>query len=439
MIHGYALRSMQMTLSLVGSFSSTITMKNSRILRQSAKEFLDKYNKFTVTTYARPELVLTRGEGSHLWDSTGKKYIDFFAGISVTGLGHSHPGVAEILADQGKTLIHASNLYYNNWTPKLGKELVEKTIASGAMQDASRVFLCNSGSEANEAALKFARKWGNSQSSSKTKVVSFEKSFHGRTYGSLSATANEKYQKPFWPMVPGFQVGKINEIDALPSLVDENTCAVILEPIQGEGGINVVTPEFAKALRDRCTQVGAILIYDEIQSGLSRTGEFWSHAAFGPEGHPDIITMAKALGNGFPIGATMISEQVESILKVGDHGTTYGGNPLGARIGCFVLDELTKPELLQGVSAKSAIFLEKFAQLQNKYPEYVLEARGRGLLLGLQLAKDPSALVEECKNNGLFVITCGTNTLRFVPALNIEDSVIREGLDILEHAIERTA
>ncbi|CAN6626715.1 acetylornithine aminotransferase, mitochondrial [Trichomonascus vanleenenianus] len=388
--------------------------------------------QYAATTYARPPIVFTKGQGSRLWDSTGKEYIDFSAGIAVNGLGHCDAGVAEILADQSKKLVHASNLFFNEWTLQLSKNLVETTKAQGGMKDASKVFMCNSGTEANEAALKFARKIGRLQSDDKIELVSFAGCFHGRTMGALSVTANPKYQAPFAPLVPGVKVGQINDIASIESLVTDKTCGVIVEPIQGEGGINVSSAEFLVALKKRCQEVGAVLIYDEIQCGLGRTGKLWAHQWLPQEAHPDIVTMAKALGNGFPIGATMISDKVNDALKVGDHGTTYGGNPLGCRVGDYVLSKLSSPELLAGVEERHNVFVDRLNRIKEKNPSIVTEIRGKGLLLGLQLTTDPSPIVKKSLDNGLVVITCGTNTLRFIPALNIPLKDIEEGFDKLE-------
>jgi acetylornithine aminotransferase len=301
----------------------------------------------------------------------------------------------------------------------------------------SRVFISNSGTEANEAALKFVRKWGKqNNNTSKYEVVSFKGSFHGRTFGSLTATANPKYQDPFAPLVPGFKVGELNDVKGLETLITDRTCGVIIEPIQGEGGVNIVTEEFLIALRKRCNEVGALLIFDEIQCGLGRTGKLWAHEYLpSKEFYPDIITIAKSLGNGYPIGATMVTEKVESVLKVGDHGTTYGGNPLGCRIGCYVVNEIARPEFLANVEFKSRLFIDRFEQLKNKYPDLILDIRGKGLLLGLKLSQEPGAIINNSRKNGLLVINCGLNTLRFVPAMNIPNELINEGLDILEKSI----
>jgi len=333
--------------------------------------------------------------------------------------------------------VHTSNLYHNPWTGELSKLIVTKTRASGAMQSASKVFVCNSGSEANEAAIKFARKVGKVREPSGTKIeiASFQNSFHGRTMGSLSATPNPRYQKPFSPMVPGFKYGTYNDEAGIKDLVTENTCGVIVEPIQGEGGVNVATPAFLQALRNRCNQVGAVLIYDEIQCGLSRTGQLWAHQILPASAHPDILTTAKALGNGFPIGATLVSEDVAEKIVTGDHGTTFGGNPLACRLAHYVFSRLSDAELQEGVIEKETIFRAGFKRLKQQFPELITEVRGRGLILGLQLSQDPAPIVTAARERGLLTITCGTNTLRFVPPLVISNDEVSEGLAVLEEAM----
>lgn len=401
---------------------------------------VNDYAPYMVATYARPPPVFVQGEGSWLWDIENRKYLDFTAGIAVTGLGHSDPEITDIIAQQAGTLIHASNLYYNPWTGALSKLLVEKTREAGCMHEAARVFICNSGTEANEAAIKFARKAGKvvDPSGGKVEIVSFKHGFHGRTMGALSATHNPKYQKPFAPMVPGFKEGVYNDVAGINQLVNAKTCGVIVEPIQGEGGIFAGSEEFMVALARRCREVGAVLIYDEIQSGMSRTGKLWAHGHLPKEAHPDILTMAKALGNGFPIGAVLVTEAVSEKIQLGDHGTTFGGNPLACRLAHHVLTKISAPELLEGVQAKSNVFMDRFAKLQAKFPELITEARGRGLILGLQLTEDPSAIVKAARERGLLVITAGTNTLRFLPSLVMTEEEINHGLDILEEAIGAT-
>ncbi|CAK7564510.1 MAG: acetylornithine aminotransferase [Sporothrix epigloea] len=400
---------------------------------------------YMVATYSRPAPVFERGAGTYLWDMEGKKYLDLTAGIAVNGLGHCDPEVTRVLADQAATLMHASNLYHNAWTGTLSRQLVEETVKSGGMayDPIKAVFIANSGSEANEAAIKFARKVGKTRdpSGKKTDIVSFSGAFHGRTMGSLSATHNQKYQKPFAPMVPGFRCGTFNDAGpgVLENLVTPETCGVIVEPIQGEGGINVGTDEFMVALARRSRQVGAVLIHDEIQCGLARTGgTLWAHSHLPKEAHPDIVTTAKALGNGFPIGATLVSGTVADAMKVGDHGTTFGGNPLACRVAYHVLARLSDPKLQADVVAKGAVFVRGLQQLREKHPDIISEIRGRGLILGAQLTCDPNPIIEEARNQGLLIISCGTNTLRFVPPLTISEAEIQEGLALLDKAISAT-
>ncbi|KAK3684209.1 putative acetylornithine aminotransferase precursor [Podospora appendiculata] len=395
---------------------------------------------FMVATYSRPGPIFVHGEGSYLYDLEARKYLDFTAGIAVNSLGHCDPQVTELIAKQAGTLVHASNLYYNMWTGQLSMLLVEKTIASGGMHDAAAVFICNSGSEANEAGIKFARKVGKvlDPSGAKVEIVSFRNAFHGRTMGSLSATPNPKYQAPFAPMMPGFRVGEYNDIAGLEALITDKTCGVIVEPIQGEGGVQVASEAFLVALGKRCREVGAVLHYDEIQCGLSRTGSLWAHSHLPHEAHPDILTTAKALGNGFPIGATIVNAHVADKIKVGDHGTTFGGNPLACRVAHSIVTRLAEPALQEQVVAKGAVFARGFKQLMDKYPGLISEIRGKGLILGVQLTEDPAPIVQAARERGLLVITAGTNTLRFVPSLLVTEGEIQEGLKILDRAIEAT-
>ncbi|KAI9769604.1 MAG: acetylornithine aminotransferase [Candelina submexicana] len=392
---------------------------------------------YMVATYVRPPPMFEKGEGCYLWDVENRRYLDFTAGIAVNALGHCDPGMSNLLAQQGRTLIHTSNLYHNPWTGELSKLMIDKTRASGSMQAASKAFICNSGSEANEAALKFARKVGKvlDPSGHKHEILSFHNSFHGRTMGSLSATPNPKYQAPFSPILPGFKYGHFNDIASLSSLITKNTCGVIIEPIQGEGGVNVATPQFLQALRTHCNNVGAVLIFDEIQCGLSRTGTLWAHQHLPESAHPDILTTAKALGNGFPVGATLVNEDVAQKIVTGDHGTTFGGNPLACRLAHYCFSRLSDPELQAGVLTKEKVFRRHFDKLRHRFPNIVKEVRGRGLILGLQLGRDPAPLVTAARERGLLVITCGKDTLRFVPPLIISENEIEEGMGVLQEAM----
>ena len=386
--------------------------------------------------------------------------------------------------------MHTSNLYHTPWVGSLSKLLVSHTVRAGGMPSAAKAFICNSGTEANEAALKFARKIGKAlvPDGSKHEIVSFDHSFHGRTWGSLSATPNPKYQTPFAPMIPGFRNGRFNELDGLDDLITHRTCGVIVEPIQGEGGINLATSEFLSALRRRCDAVGALLIYDEIQSGLSRTGHLWAHQCHrhhrhhhhhhrsedGLAGQPDILTSAKALGNGFPIGATIVSDFVAHRILVGDHGTTFGGNPLGCRLAHHVFSRLADPVLQSSVVDRGRRLRWHLIALAQRFPQLVSSTvssssfsfsspplhdhnsdeatvnqgsevgapgheqviRGLGLIQGLRLRIDPAPLITAARERGLLIISCGTNTLRFLPPLIIDDALIDEGAHILAEAME---
>lgn len=418
--------------------SKVSTLFSKRFVSSTTSELLKENVSFEVTTYSRPDMILSKAKGSYIYDLNDKKYIDFTSGIAVVSLGHSDPEISKILFEQSSTLMHSSNLYHNPWTLELSKQLVEKTKQFNGMSNASRVFLCNSGTEANEAALKFARKHGKSISESKTEFITFKTSFHGRTMGALSVTPNPKYQAPFSPLIPGVHVATPNDIESVKSLINKNTCGVIIEPVQGEGGVHPMDVEFLVELKKLCKENNAVLIYDEIQCGMGRTGTLWAHSRLPKEAHPDILTMAKAIGNGFPIGATMITEDVESVLKVGDHGTTFGGNPLGSRIGCHVLERIANEEFLATVNKKSELLKEKLAQLKEKYPNEIVEVRGQGLIIGVECKENPSKIVETARDLGLLIITAGGNVIRFVPPLNIEDDVLVDGVKILEQAFDLT-
>lgn len=283
---------------------------------QATRDLIEDYNKYTVSTYVRPEFMMARGKGCYLYDTSDRKYLDFTAGIAVTALGHSDPHVAQVLFDQANTLLHTSNLYHNQKAGALAKQLVETTRSHGGAW-ASKLFLANSGTEANEGALKFARKWGKQFSEDKVEIVCFTNAFHGRSMGALSATYNPKYQKPFAPLVPGFITAPFNDTQKALEAITEKTCGVIVEPIQGEGGVHPAKQEFLEALRKRCDETNTLLIFDEIQCGMARSGKLWGHQHFSKACVPDILTMAKPLANGVPIGALLTSEKVGELMKPG--------------------------------------------------------------------------------------------------------------------------
>ena len=403
--------------------------------------FLNQNAPYMVPTYVRPPPMFVKGVGCRMYDMENRSYLDFTAGIAVNALGHADADVCAVIENQAQQLIHCSNLYYNPWTPTLSKLMVEETRKQSLGSHLSQVFISNSGSEANEAALKFARKvaYAKDPESSQREIVSFHGCFHGRTYGSLSATPNPKYQAPFGPMISGFRYGIYNWIEGLDRLITKDTAGVIVEPIQGEGGVNVATPEFLRAIRERCDAVGAVLIFDEIQCGLSRTGDLWAHTASGV--HPDILTTAKALGNGVPIGATLVSgKTVAPFIKTGDHGTTFGGNPLVCRVAHHVFGRLAASALQAEVKKRSKLLFDAFESLKAKFPGVLTEVRGRGLIVGYQLAEDAkdkaTEVVTAARERGLLIITAGDGVLRIVPPLVISESEIKEGLKILEQAME---
>ncbi|KAM3162292.1 Acetylornithine aminotransferase, mitochondrial [Lachancea thermotolerans] len=419
-----------------------LRLKRSPVLAsKQLKSALDSHG-FQVTTYARPQdLLITRGKDCTLFDDLhNKSYIDFTAGIAVTSLGHSNEGVARVLCEQSKKLIHSSNLYYNPECLELSKKIVDKTKELGGQHDCSKVFLCSTGTEANEAALKFAKKHGSLLGPKKHGIVAFENSFHGRTMGALSVTSNPKYRLPFGDLVPGTSF--LNIHDELTSFADyitskkDEIAGLIVEPVQGEGGVFPVPTEKLIGLKQICAENDVVVIHDEIQCGMGRTGKLWAHAYLPKEAHPDIFTSAKALGNGFPIAATMVNEKVNNALQVGDHGTTYGGNPLGSAVGNYVLDIIGEREFLQDVLNKGEIFKKRLSSLKDKFPEHIKDVRGRGLMIGAEFAEPPKELINRCRELGLLAITAGKSTVRFVPPLTITEDEINEGLTIFEKAVE---
>ena len=409
----------------------------------SSKNYLDDA-AYQVTTYARPrDLCITRGFNAKVFDDiNGREYIDLTSGIGVTALGHSNPKVSEILYRQAQTLVHSSNLYYNVESLELSRKLVESTKKFGGQHDASRVFLCNSGTEANEAALKFAKKYGTKVSSKSKKqgILAFNNSFHGRSMGSLSVTSAVKYRAPFEPLVPGVTFLNIeDDLGKLQGYISDNAdriAGLIIEPIQGEGGVFPVPMEKLVGIKSICSQNDIIVIYDEIQCGMGRSGKLWAHSYLPREAHPDIFTTAKALGNGYPIGATIINERVNNALEVGDHGTTFGGNPLGCKISQYVLDTVCDEKFLKTVTLKGELLRDRLVELQTKYPKLITEVRGQGLMVGCQLTQSPAELVQKCRELGLLVITAGQNTVRFLPALTIEGVTLERGLNIFSKAID---
>ncbi|KAJ7774286.1 acetylornithine aminotransferase [Mycena maculata] len=411
-------------------------------------ELLSLSSSYLLPVYARPPFVLSHGQGSHVWDTAGKRYLDFSAGIAVNALGHADRGVVETIAAQSAKLLHTSNVYHNEWAPRLAELLVSLTQRDGGLGFApctapapnAKVFFSNSGTEANEGALKVARMVGKVRASdgSKTRIACFADAFHGRSMGALSVTPNPKYQQPFTPLIPGVDVGTLNDAEGLQKLITEETCAVIAEPVQGEGGVNTANPEWLALLRARCDEVGAVLIYDEIQCGLYRTGTLWAHSHLPVECHPDIVTMAKPLANGYPIGAVLMRDAVAGNMTAGTHGTTFGGSPLACAVGHHVLSRISSPESVAQVAATGTYLTARLAQLPARFPQKLEDTvRGRGLIRGLGFhdPAHPARVVDLARERGVFVLTAGKNVIRLVPSLNVGTAEVDEAVDCLAGCI----
>jgi len=415
------------------------------------QDAIDRGSKYLLPVYARAPFVLSHGKGSWVWDTVGQKYLDFSAGIAVNALGHADEGLLKVLQGQVGKLLHTSNLYHNESAGKLAELLVELTKRHDSPSfDGAKVFFANSGTEANEGALKVARKVGKERwakstgkpsddpSCDKYEIVCFENGFHGRSMGALSVTSNPKYQNPFSPLIPGVRVGKLNAQESIDNLISGKTCAVIVEPIQGEGGIQSASVDWLKALRKKCDEVGAVLIFDEIQCGLYRTGALWAHSAFGPDCRPDIITMAKPLANGYPIGAVMMREEVAQVMSVGTHGTTFGGSPLACAIGHHVLQRLSDEAFIASVKEKSSYLQERLVQMTKWFPKILQpEIRGRGLILGIGFHDEglPSQMVPLARERGVLILTAGKDAVRLVPSLNVGKEEIDFAADVLESCL----
>ncbi|MGB9809736.1 MAG: aspartate aminotransferase family protein, partial [Caldanaerobacter sp.] len=348
--------------------------------------------KYLMDTYNRYPIMLVRGEGTRVWDSEGNAYLDFVAGIAVNSLGHCHPALVEAIKKQAETLIHCSNLYWNEKQIELARMISENSFGG-------KVFFANSGAEANEGAIKLARKYASLKYGGRRyKIITAKNSFHGRTFGALTATGQEKYHKGFGPLLAGFKYVPLNDIEALYEAVDDEVCAIMLEVIQGEGGIHEATPEYVKAVREICDENDLLFILDEVQTGIGRTGKLFGYEHYGVL--PDIMTLAKGLGGGFPIGA-IVAKEDKAVFKPGDHASTFGGNPLACAAGVAVLNEVTKDGFLEGVDKKGKYFREGLEILQKKH-KVVKEIRGKGLMVGCEVdLEDASKIVLKALEKGL--------------------------------------
>ena len=382
-----------------------------------------------MTTYRRQPLTLVRGEGTRVFDDEGRSYLDFIAGIAVDALGHAHPGLTEVIARQAGTLIQVSNLFYTE--PQI--ELAELLVGHSALD---RVFFCNSGAEANEAAIKMARKWGILNRNGAYEIIATHNGFHGRTLGSVAATGTPRYRDPFGPMLPGFVFVDFDDVEAIKAATNEHTAAVLLEPIQGEGGVNVPAPDYLKRVREWCDQQGILLILDEVQTGTGRTGTMWAYEQAGIE--PDIMTLAKGLGGGVPIGA-MLAKNACAIFEPGDHGSTFGGNALSTAAGAYVVRQLLEGGVLENVNARGEQLERRLAGLEDRSP-LVAGQRGAGLLRGLVFTQDIAPdLATRVMAKGLLVNPVRPNVVRFLPPLNVSAEEIDEAVDIIDAALAEIA
>ena len=388
------------------------------------------FDKVMVPNYNPQQMVPVRGRGSRVWDQEGKEYIDFAGGIAVTSLGHSHPALVSTIKEQAEKLWHLSNIFTNEPALRLAKKLCDLTFAD-------KVFFCNSGTEANEAAFKLARKYSyDNVGPQKHEIISFEQSFHGRSLFTVSVGGQKKYREGFEPVPAGITHLPFNDIEALRNAISERTCAVVLEPIQGEGGVINADPAFVKAARELCDEHNALLIFDEVQTGAGRTGTFFAYEQY--QVTPDILTSAKSLGGGFPIGAMLTTDKCATSLNFGTHGSTYGGNPLACAVAEVVVGEISKPQVLAGVSDKNQLFVQGLEAINAKYNIFQ-DTRGLGLLIGVELIEKwqgkAALFMAAAREQGLMMLVAGPKVLRFAPSLIIDDADITEGLAKLDAAI----
>ncbi len=391
----------------------------------------DEEGKFIINTYNRqPDftLLITRGKGTLVWDENGKAYLDFVGGLAVNALGHVHPSVIEAAWEQMNKVIHTSNLYYSEPQVKLARCLVENSPAD-------RVFFCNSGAEANEAAIKLARKYSKLYlGSEKFEIITALNSFHGRTLATVTATGQEKFQKGFEPLPPGFRYARFNDLDSFRAQLNDSTCAIMIEPVQGEGGVHVAAADFIVGLRRLCDENGILLIFDEVQCGTGRTGKLLACEHYGVQ--PDIFTLAKALGGGFPIGAMLCREKVAAGFSPGDHASTFGGNPVACAAALAVMQEILQEGFLDNVIIKGNYFQDKLRLLKEKFSGVIVEIRGKGLIIGMELKEKGSAVQRSCQEKGLLVNCIGDRVLRFLPPLNVSRDELDEALEVLSKSLE---
>lgn len=384
--------------------------------------------KLLINTYNRqPEttVLIKRGEGVYVWDESGNRYLDFVSGLAVNNLGHCHPAVVEAICRQAEKLLHTSNLYYTEPQVRLAELLVKHSVAE-------KIFFCNSGAEANEAAFKLARKYGkHKRGAGAFEIITAERSFHGRTLAAVTATGQPKYHRGFEPLVSGFRYGRFNDLDSFASLVNEQTCAILIEPLQGEGGVYPTTVEFLVGLRRLCDEHNLLLIFDEVQCGIGRTGRLFAYEHFGVE--PDAFTLAKALGGGLPIGALCVRGEAADVFVPGDHASTFGGNPVACAAACAVLNTILESGFLERVRTLGDYLQSELRQLKFSA---VSEVRGLGLMVGLELDGDGNAVARYCQERGLLINCIGGKVLRFLPPLIVGEEHLEAAITLLGQALQ---
>ena len=380
--------------------------------------------------FARYNIVLDHGDGPYLYDTNGKKYIDYLAGIAVNVVGHNYKPLVDAISRQAAKMIHCSNLYYTEVQVEAAEKLKK-------LSDMDKVFFGNSGAEANEGAIKLARKYATDIDPEKIQIISALHSFHGRTIATLTATGQDHYHHGFGPLPEGFDYVPFNDIEALEAKMSDKTCAVMLEAIQGEGGVHVPDEDYLPKVRALCDKYNAVLIFDEVQCGMGRTGTFFGCQQFGVK--PDIVTLAKGLAGGVPIGAFMATDKVASAFHAGDHGSTFGGNPLACAAACVVLDALINDNLMDNVKEVGSYLKSKFEAYKEKYPTLIKEVRGRGLILGMELTRPGREIANECLDYGAIINCTAGNVLRFVPPLNITKEHVDELIAVLDKVLPKYA
>ena len=394
------------------------------------EEWMYLSDQYIMGTYKRFPVVFARGKGMKLWDTEGREYLDFVAGIAVCSLGHAHPEVSNAIKSQVDKLVHVSNLYYIDIQIEYARLLIQQSALD-------KVFFCNSGAEANEGAIKLAKKYGNDRSGGiKNEIVTMSDSFHGRTMATITATGQDKFHKGFNPLLAGFQYVPFNDVGALGQAISEKTCAVMIEPIQAEGGIRVPDPDYFQSVRRLCDEKDVLLILDEVQAGMGRTGTLFAHEQDGII--PDIVTMAKAMGNGFPIGAVLAKDSAAVAFEPGSHASTFGGNPLAMAAAKATLETLLSEDLISNCRHRGGYFMDMLNDLRKKHP-IIRDVRGRGLLIGMELDCEVAGIIKKCMDRGVLIASAGPRVLRFVPPLIVTEQEISQVVEILDGVLREGA